>query len=255
MVTTNTNHDQLDPLPALDLNGASPTEMQTVDTRHQELLAQPTHGTDQDRVPVSDSLCENQFPSQSSPISPEVQISVLSSPNHHGEMFDNNSDLGPNPNSPALCLPTIPGDQLSSAEQPLNMDTLNNSSESMPEIMNIDFASSENETFHFLFSNDQPSLVDSLSYPSVSRTPTHTTASAIVTGPSTVSDTVSVPGSSTGHTSAQLSVLMPQSSASGTGFTVPYKKVRGHCGYQECEGCNRDPCEKCYNCLLKKEKR
>ena len=85
MVTTNTNLDQLDPLPAPDQIEASPTEMQTVDTQQQDIPAQPTYRPDQDHVPVSDSPCENQFPPQSSSISPEVQISVLSSPNLHGE--------------------------------------------------------------------------------------------------------------------------------------------------------------------------
>ena len=141
MVTTNTNHDQFDPVPAPDQIEASHTEMQTVDTRQQEIPAQPSYRSDQDHVPASDSSCENQLPPQSCPISPEIQISALSSPNLRGDIIDSNSNLVPIPNSPALCLPTMPGDQLSSAEQPLNTDTLNNSSESMPEIMNIDFAS------------------------------------------------------------------------------------------------------------------
>ena len=87
---------------------------------------------------------------------------------------------------------------------------------------------------------------------------------------------VSMPGSSTGLTihhkpgpglSAQSRVghsagispaTQPQhtpGSKPGPGFKVPYKKVRGHCGSQECVGCNREPCQTCYNCLHKKETR
>ena len=43
--------------------------------------------------------------------------------------------------------------------------------------------------------------------------------------------------------------------ASTTTFEVPYKRVRGHCGDQDCIGCNREPCGSCYNCLHKREKR
>lgn len=37
-------------------------------------------------------------------------------------------------------------------------------------------------------------------------------------------------------------------------ITVPLR-TRGHCGRQECEGCNRVPCGSCYNCLNKRKKR
>ena len=32
-------------------------------------------------------------------------------------------------------------------------------------------------------------------------------------------------------------------------------KTRGHCGSEECVGCNRQPCGECYNCLHKRETR
>ena len=35
-------------------------------------------------------------------------------------------------------------------------------------------------------------------------------------------------------------------------FKTPYK-TRGHCGYSDCQGCNREPCGFCYNCIHKKE--
>ena len=37
-------------------------------------------------------------------------------------------------------------------------------------------------------------------------------------------------------------------------FKVPYK-TRGHCGDQDCSGCNREPCGLCQNCIHKKERR
>ena len=39
-----------------------------------------------------------------------------------------------------------------------------------------------------------------------------------------------------------------------TSFAVPLK-TRGHCGKEDCEGCKKQPCGVCHNCLNKRKTR
>ena len=59
--------------------------------------------------------------------------------------------------------------------------------------------------------------------------------------------TVQQPLSSPGRSEQSVQPLNDKSSA-------PFK-TRGHCGSTDCPGCNREPCESCYNCLHKRETR
>ena len=156
------------------------------------------------------------------------------------------------------------------------------------DISDIDFTS-ENETFNMLFFNqDTTNLNNATQHFMIARTDNQarqlpsqnsTTVASEITdqilpiisaqypapfSPTLASDgsvsshTTGLPGANPQHTFASMSpqsTANPSTSAGQACFKVPYKRVRGHCGNQECEGCNREPCETCYNCLHKKEKR
>ena len=89
----------------------------------------------------------------------------------------------------------------------------------------------------------------SISHHSVGQSPSSISHQSVGQSPSSISSNLTVQQSPSSPRRSEQSV-QPLNNKSSAPF-----KTRGHCGSTDCLGCNREPCESCYNCLHKRETR